>query len=95
MFEVMRSIDGVIAFPSAANFIFFKVAEPKRVFEALCDRGILIREYANALRVSVGTPEENDRFLEALLGGADASSAQPRVSAATAAPADEGDRRPS
>lgn len=66
MFEVMRAIDGVTAFPSAANFIFFRVADPKRVFESLCASGVLIREYANALRVSVGTAEENDRFLDAL-----------------------------
>ena len=67
MFEVMRALDGgITAFPSAANFIFFRVAEPKRVFEALCARGVLIREYANALRVSVGTPEENDRFLDTI-----------------------------
>jgi histidinol-phosphate aminotransferase len=66
MFEVMRGTGGVTPFPSAANFIFFRVREPKRVFEELCARGVLIREYANALRVSVGTPEQNDRFLDAL-----------------------------
>jgi histidinol-phosphate aminotransferase len=66
MFEVMRATDGVTPFPSAANFIFFRVREPKRVFEDLCARGVLIREYANALRVSVGTPEQNDRFLDSL-----------------------------
>jgi histidinol-phosphate aminotransferase len=66
MFEVMRATDGVTPFPSAANFIFFRVREPKRVFEELCARGVLIREYANALRVSVGTPEQNDRFLDSL-----------------------------
>ena len=66
MFEVMRAIDDVTAFPSAANFILFRVREPRRVFEELCARGILIREYANALRVSIGTPEQNDRFLDAL-----------------------------
>jgi len=66
IFEAMRSIDGVTPFPSAANFILFRVRDPRRVFEELCARGILIREYANALRVSVGTPEENDRFIDAL-----------------------------
>jgi histidinol-phosphate aminotransferase len=66
MFEVMRGVGGVTPFPSAANFIFFRVREPKRVFEELCARGVLIREYSNALRVSVGTPEQNDRFLDAL-----------------------------
>jgi len=38
--------------------------------EALFARGILIRDVSaavpNALRVSIGSPEENDRFLEAL-----------------------------
>jgi histidinol-phosphate aminotransferase len=66
MFEVMRATDGVTPFPSAANFIFFRVRETKRVFEELCARGVLIREYASALRVSVGTPEQNDRFLDSL-----------------------------
>jgi histidinol-phosphate aminotransferase len=66
VFEAMRRIDGVAPCPSKANFIFFRVAEPRRVFDALCARGVLIREYADALRVSIGTPEENDRFLEAL-----------------------------
>ena len=66
IFEAMRATDGVTPFPSAANFIFFRVREPKRVFEELCARGVLIREYANALRVSVGTAEQNDRFLDAL-----------------------------
>ena len=71
VFEIMRGIDGVEPCPSAANFIFFRVRDPKAVFEALCARGVLIREYANALRVSIGTPEENDRFLDALRGWAD------------------------
>ena len=66
VFDSMQMIDGVTLFPSAANFIFFNVREPKRVFEELCTRGVLIREYANALRVSIGTPQENDRFLDAL-----------------------------
>jgi len=66
VWDAMRDIDGVTPFPTQANFILFDVREPKRVFEELCARGVLIREYANALRVSIGTPEENDRFLDAL-----------------------------
>lgn len=62
----MKTIAGVTPCPSQANFIFFRVARPRSVFEALCERGVLIREYADALRVSIGTREENDRFLEAL-----------------------------
>ena len=66
LFAAMQRIDGVAPCPSRANFIFFRVAEPRRVFDELCRRGVLIREYADALRVSVGSREENDRFLEAL-----------------------------
>jgi histidinol-phosphate aminotransferase len=62
----MQHIAGVTPCPSRANFIFFRVSEPRRVFEALCARGVLIREYADALRVSIGNPGENDRFLASL-----------------------------
>jgi histidinol-phosphate aminotransferase len=66
LFAAMQDMDGVTPCPSRANFIFFRVREPRRVFDELCARGVLVREYADALRVSVGTREENDRFLEAL-----------------------------
>jgi histidinol-phosphate aminotransferase len=66
LFAAMQKIAGVTPYPSKANFMFFRVSEPRRVFDALCERGVLIREYADALRVSIGNPEENDRFLVAL-----------------------------
>jgi histidinol-phosphate aminotransferase len=66
VFAAMQGIDGVTPCPSRANFIFFRVREPRRVFDELCARGVLIREYADALRVSIGNPDENDRFLAAL-----------------------------
>ena len=43
-----------------------------KVWQALVDRGVLVRDctswprLANCLRVTVGTPEENDCFLAAL-----------------------------
>ena len=66
VFAAMQSIAGVDPCPSRANFIFFRVSEPRRVFEQLCRRGVLIREYADALRVSIGSREQNDRFLTTL-----------------------------
>lgn len=74
VFEALRRMDGVEAFPTFANFIAFRLtAAPCRdVFERLCDRGILVRDIsgyfglANCLRVSIGTREQNDRFLPAL-----------------------------
>lgn len=54
---------GGSAFPTEANFILFR-ARPG-VFDALCARGILTRKAGDHLRVSIGTPEENDAFLAA------------------------------
>jgi len=61
----------VTPFPTQANFIAFTAPRPaKELFEALHARGVLIRDISgsvpNALRVSVGSREQNDRFLEAL-----------------------------
>ena len=59
----MSAIPGVSAFPSQANFIAFR---SRAKFEDFLERGVLLRKYAGFLRVSVGTREENDAFLDAL-----------------------------
>ena len=67
-------IPGVRPYPSRANFILFEMAEhdPRQVFEELHARGVLVRDVtsyprlARCLRVSVGSDEENERFLSAL-----------------------------
>jgi histidinol-phosphate aminotransferase len=69
LFEAMREIDGVTPYPSFANFIAFRLRrDPKIVFDRLCERGVLIRDISStvpgSLRVSIGTPEENDRFIQ-------------------------------
>ncbi|HWS71178.1 MAG TPA: aminotransferase class I/II-fold pyridoxal phosphate-dependent enzyme [Thermoanaerobaculia bacterium] len=70
VFAAMQAIDGVTPFPTRANFVAFRVANAKQVFDALHAAGILIRDITaavpDALRVSIGTTEQNDRFLEAL-----------------------------
>lgn len=70
LFEGMGQIKGVRPFPSEANFILFSVKEPDKVYGALLQKGILVRNINDAvrgcLRVTVGTPEENDAFLKAL-----------------------------
>ena len=55
---------------SHANFLYLRPDRPaEELFEELWKRGILVRKVAGtkgpALRVTVGRPEENDRFLEA------------------------------
>jgi histidinol-phosphate aminotransferase len=55
---------------SATNFLFFDVRRPARDFaERLLAQGVIVKSWGGAfasfLRVSIGTAEENDRFLEA------------------------------
>ncbi len=64
---------GVERFPSAANFILVRVADAPAAFERLKERGILIKNLhgshpllANCLRLTVGTPDENAKLIEAL-----------------------------
>jgi histidinol-phosphate aminotransferase len=64
---------GVRPLPSDANFLLFRVKEPQSTQRRLAeDYGIIIRDRSRmpgldgGLRVTVGTPEQNDRFLEAL-----------------------------
>jgi histidinol-phosphate aminotransferase len=64
---------GVTQFPSAANFLLFRVADPDRVFNALKERGILIKNVSRVhpllqgcLRTTIGTAVENDALMQAL-----------------------------
>ena len=61
-------------FPSGANFVLFRPTgtTPASVWQAPVDRSVLVRDCSRwprldgCLRVTVGTPAENDRFLAAL-----------------------------
>jgi histidinol-phosphate aminotransferase len=74
LFAELQNFDGMLVpVPSAANFLAVKtVLPPKELFEALHARGILIRNVSSApmladyVRISVGTPEENDKLIAAL-----------------------------
>lgn len=62
---------GVRYVPSHANFVLAKVGAADRVYAALLEQGVIVRPVANYglpewLRVTVGLPEENTRFLTAL-----------------------------
>jgi histidinol-phosphate aminotransferase len=69
----LATLPGIQVLPSQANFLAFAVpGQPRRLWQALLDRGVLIRDISayptldRYLRVTVGTPEENDTFLAAL-----------------------------
>ncbi|MEW1775829.1 histidinol-phosphate transaminase [Streptomyces sp. NPDC086777] len=54
---------------SDANFVQFgRFADPHAVWQRILDRGVLVRDNGvpGFLRVSAGTPEENDAFLDAV-----------------------------
>lgn len=73
MNQALRTLAGVTVFDSAANFILVRVADPDAVYAGLKQRGILIKnvsrmhaQLAGCLRITIGTPEENEAVLAAL-----------------------------
>ena len=69
--EALSRIDGATVFPSQANFVLFQPpGDAKVTWQALLDRGVLIRDLSgvvpNALRVTAGTAHEVDLFLKSL-----------------------------
>jgi histidinol-phosphate aminotransferase len=62
---------GLEYIPSRANFITVRVGDADRVYRELLAAGVIVRPIAGYglpehLRVTVGTPEQNERFLSAL-----------------------------
>lgn len=63
---------GLAPYPSAANFVLFRVPDADAVWDALLQRGVLVRNYSTSaglrgcLRVTAGLPEETDAFFDAL-----------------------------
>jgi len=73
LYRQLQEISGVQVYPSEANFLLFRVANATAVFNGLKQRGVLIKNLhgghpmlQNCLRVTVGTPDENERFMIAL-----------------------------
>jgi len=67
----LAALDGIEVFPSAGNFLLFRSAVGD-LWQRLLDRGVLVRDFSRqprlegCLRVTIGTPQENDAFLSAL-----------------------------
>ena len=72
LLEELGKLPGVTVFDSDSNYVLFRVADAGQVWQELYERGVLIRDFSrsqyleNCLRVSVGSPEENRVFLDAL-----------------------------
>jgi histidinol-phosphate aminotransferase len=69
----LARMSGVTVVPSQANFLLVRVRDAKGVFDALEHRRILVKNVASGhalltecLRITVGTPEQNDRLISSM-----------------------------
>jgi len=73
LYQQLSEIAGVKVYSSEANFLLFRVADATEIFNGLKQRGVLIKNLngghpmlKDCLRVTVGKPDENMRFIAAL-----------------------------
>ncbi|TME68097.1 MAG: aminotransferase class I/II-fold pyridoxal phosphate-dependent enzyme, partial [Chloroflexi bacterium] len=74
VYDALRKVRAIETYPSVTNFILFRMKEetPAAVHARFLEQGVLIRDIsmwpgcAGCLRVSIGTPAENGRFIAAL-----------------------------
>jgi histidinol-phosphate aminotransferase len=69
----LKNFDFVLdIYPSDANFILVKTTDPKAIYNFLVQRGIIVRDRSKvelcegSLRITVGTPEENNILITSL-----------------------------
>ena len=59
-------------YPSDANFLLLKTARPRELYDYLIARELIVRDRSRTpgcegtLRITIGTPEENDRLIQEL-----------------------------
>ncbi len=70
----LRALPGVEkVFPSDANFLLVKFTDPQATYKYLAANGIIVRDRSNqplcegCLRITVGTPADNDQLINALV----------------------------
>jgi histidinol-phosphate aminotransferase len=73
LFAALQGIAGVHPVPSGANFVLFRFeGDGHALWQRMVSRGVLVRDFSrwpgldNCLRVTVGTPSENEAMLAAL-----------------------------
>lgn len=68
--KALKIVDKI--YPTDANFVLVKVQDAPATYRYLTERGIIVRDRSkvalcyNCLRITVGTPEENDTLIKAL-----------------------------
>ena len=72
LFGRLSEMEELTVFPSDSNFILVRVDDAHGMWEGLYKRGVLVRDFShsagleNCLRISVGTPEENEKLISAI-----------------------------
>ncbi len=73
VFAALSATDGVEVYPSGANFLLFRIdGDAHDIWKRLLKHSVLVRDFSGwprvegCLRVTIGTPGENDAFLAAL-----------------------------
>lgn len=69
----LSGVPGLVVYPSEANFVLVRTPiDGQRAWQRLLEKGVLVRNLSrpgplqNCLRVTAGTPEENQRCVEAM-----------------------------
>jgi len=66
LYQQLSSL-GISYVPTEANFIYIQIKDSLAVNNSLMKKGVIIRPMGpKAMRVTIGLPEENKRFIEAL-----------------------------
>ncbi len=66
LYDEFRNL-GIAFVPTEANFIYMPINDAPTIHKRLLEQGIIIRPMGpNAIRVTIGLPEENRRFVQAL-----------------------------
>ncbi|MEA5072983.1 MAG: histidinol-phosphate transaminase [Eubacterium aggregans] len=72
MYKALLALPIEKVYPTAANFIYFETAKAPAIYKAMKEANILIKHFGSkngqpeAIRLTIGSPEENRRVLEIL-----------------------------
>lgn len=72
LFDKITNVEGIHVFPTASNFILIKTEKADKILKMAINEGIALRGFKgegnlkNCIRVSVGTRDENNRFINLL-----------------------------
>lgn len=73
LYQALQQVPDVLhVYPSQGNYLLVRFADAQSAFEALLAAGVVVRDQRaapqlhDALRITIGSPEENDRVLQVL-----------------------------